>query len=127
MTPLSNRQTQNPTMRSMMGRRPLSARDELDEGLDRFDSASDAAKDRALSVQHPYTFEYRPEAIAMGMPRGRMAGVMAQDLERAPLSREVVHDTPRGKMLSVPKALSLNLALTGRLAERLDELEARRR
>ncbi len=58
---------------------------------------------------------------------GRWTGVMAQDMERSEAGRRVVRDTPEGKMLDIPRAVSTSLAASARLHERLRELEAEHR
>lgn len=88
--------------------------------------ASDEEKDAAANALKPVTYEYKPEARAMGMPGGRVAGIIAQDAERAPLSKTMVDDTPQGKMVDQVKATSLALALVGRMNERLRALEGKR-
>lgn len=54
---------------------------------------------------------------------GRWTGVMAQDMERSEAGRRVVRDTPDGKMLDIPRAVSTTLAASARLHERLRALE----
>lgn len=85
----------------------------------------------------PYTYRYRPEAAAMitaergdGLEgyrdrREPRAGIMAQDLERTPLGRSAVIDTPQGKRIDSDRAVSLALAETAALEKRMRELEGR--
>lgn len=54
---------------------------------------------------------------------GRFSGVMAQDLEKSKAGKEIVFETPEGKMLDTNKALSASLASSARLHERLRKLE----
>ena len=75
----------------------------------------------------PKSFEYRDPAYAPNpqSPHGRYLGVMAQDLERIPeIGRQLVIDTPEGKRISTPAAVSALLAGVGRLDERMRSLEA---
>ena len=51
---------------------------------------------------------------------------MAQDLERSEAGRDLVEDTPRGKMVDYGRALPLLLASAARLNDRLDKLESKR-
>lgn len=52
-------------------------------------------------------------------------GVMAQDIERSPVGRQVVKNTPSGKMLDVPQLTGALAAAIGRLNERLRSVEGR--
>lgn len=54
---------------------------------------------------------------------GRWDGAMAQDLEKSEAGKRVVRDTPEGKMLDIPKTVSMTLATSARLHERLRKLE----
>jgi hypothetical protein len=72
--------------------------------------------DQPLSPQHPRD------------PNARFGGVMAQDLERVPeIGRQLVTDTPRGKMVEPAAGLSAVMMGLGRLHERLSALEGARR
>lgn len=85
--------------------------------------------DKFLDYLHPYSFKYkRPEdEPAMGSPTGgQYMGVMAQDVERVPgIGKQLVKDTPRGKMLSTPATMAALAAGVGRLNERLKMLEGK--
>jgi len=73
-------------------------------------------------------YNYSPHAQgALGQPKGPQYGVMAQQLERTPLGRSMVYDTPHGKMVDTNRAAMGSLGMIGRLGERVDELEGRRR
>jgi hypothetical protein len=74
-------------------------------------------EDVALSAR---AFDYKDERHG----RGRHLGVMAQDLERSKIGREMVTETPGGKMVSKDKMLMAALASSARLAKRVDMLEA---
>jgi hypothetical protein len=77
--------------------------------------------DAVLDALSPKSYSYKDEKYG----KGRRAGIMAQDLERTPAGKRVVEDRPDGKMLDVNKALSLALASSARLNERVRELEGK--
>lgn len=77
--------------------------------------------DELLAELTPKTYRYKDEKHGEGV----RVGIMAQDLERSALGRTIVISTPEGKMLDVPKALSLALAAVARLDARVRELEQR--
>lgn len=92
-----------------------------------YSSAPPREQDRALSAMHPKSFRYKKEALEMGAPPGRIDGVMAQDLQKAPLSRTVVNERPGEPLtLNRDKAISLALAGVARLNERVDEALSKR-
>lgn len=83
------------------------------------------ALDQTARGAHGYGYEYRPEARdRLGLPGGARYGIMAQDLERTPIGRTMVRDTPAGKVIDRDAALTGSLGLIGRLGERVDQLEA---
>jgi hypothetical protein len=83
---------------------------------------ADEQVDEMLAKLSPKAYSYKDEKHGVG-PR---VGIMAQDLERSSLGRDIVDDTTEGKMIDVNKALSLALAAVARLDKRVRELEARR-
>ena len=103
------------------------------EGLGQAGAGTDAAmgwspreQDATLRSIDPKTFEYRsPHRRVLDLPSGKVYGTMAQDLERTPLGRTMVRDTPMGKMIDNRVATGATLGLIGRLGERLDSLESR--
>ena len=85
--------------------------------------------DDLMSETKPYSFDYnnkgRKLQAALGNdPDGRQYGVMAQDLERSPVGRSMVVDTPAGKVVDTNKAAMASLAANARLNERLERMEA---
>lgn len=86
--------------------------------------------DRFLDHLEPYSYQYdNPEdEPSLGAPTGgRYLGVMAQDVERTPeVGRQLVQNTPRGKVLNGPATMSALAAGVGRLHERLKALEEER-
>jgi hypothetical protein len=89
--------------------------------------ATAAGSKTALQPVSPYLYQYKPAAAAsMGTDTAPRAGVMAQDLEKSPLLQDLVEDTPGGKVIDGPKALSANLAMAAGLDKRLRKLEGKR-
>jgi len=83
---------------------------------------SRGAVDATMDDLRPRQFEYRQDTGLDTRPR---AGILAQDLERTPLGRSIVRETPRGKALDVGQLSGANSAMIGRLNERLRKLEAK--
>lgn len=54
----------------------------------------------------PYIFEYKDKKHG----KGKWAGVMAQDLEKTKIGREIVEEVDGVKMINIPKIASLSLA-----------------
>ena len=78
--------------------------------------------DNALDNTVPYSFNYRP---GMGQQPGKQLGVMAQDLQRSPLTNAMVTPTPRGLAINPAKAVGPIVAMVGRLGERVKKVERR--
>lgn len=78
----------------------------------------------ALGPVEPFTFRYKPEfAAAQGTDTAPRPGVMAQDLERSPVLRSAVVQTPLGKALDRDRLLQADTALLAGLDKRLRKLE----
>lgn len=78
----------------------------------------------------PYTYEYNETAQDKGMPPGRRAGVMAQDLEKSRAGRRLVHEDEDGhKMVDYgsPQGLSTMMAGLAAVNEKVDRLKKGRR
>lgn len=90
-------------------------------GMDQAPGPGD--EDDLLRALRGYTYEYNPEAQAMGAGEGPQYGIMAQDVEQTRLGQQMVDDTPQGKMLPLAKTGTTALALLGRVGERLEGLE----
>ena len=56
--------------------------------------------------------------------KGKQVGVMAQDLEKTQLGRQMVEDTPEGKRVNYGKGLGLVVASQARINERLNQIGA---
>lgn len=89
---------------------------------------ADVKADELTRSIRPQTYEYKPEATAaFGLHPGQRYGVMAQDLEKTPLGKTMVVNTPMGKMIEPRAALGATLAALGRLGQRLDLLESEKK
>lgn len=77
----------------------------------------------ALGDVEPYSYRYKPEAaMSMATDTDPRLGVMAQDLEKTSMS-PLVEDTPEGKAIDGPKAVSALMALVAAQEKRLEKLE----
>lgn len=74
--------------------------------------------DYARSLK-PKTFLYKDEPA--GTPK--RLGVMAQDMEESEIGESTVSDTPAGKMVHMPRAVSAALASVGEMRKELDALK----
>jgi hypothetical protein len=79
--------------------------------------------DAMLDGLRPVGWRYKDPKFG----EGRHSGIMAQAMERSEAGKQVVVDTPDGKMLDVRKALGAALASSARLNERLRKLEGAER
>ena len=73
----------------------------------------------------PYSFEYK-NAGKPGTARGPVVGVMAQDLQKSPLGRDMVTESKDGLQVDAVKAISAALAGNADLHHRVKALEHRR-
>ena len=81
-------------------------------------------QDATMRGIRPMTWEYKPGAqAALGLPAGRHGGPMAQNLEKTPMGRGMVVDTPQGKVIDQRVAVPGILNMIGRIGERLDHVE----
>ncbi len=72
------------------------------------------------------TYEYTPQAQAqLGMPAGRRAGVMAEDVKQTPAAG-MVNDT-KPASINIPRATSFALAAVAQLNKRLAAVEGRKK
>jgi hypothetical protein len=79
-----------------------------------------------LGDVEPYEFEYTPRGRKKGGIAGRLAGVMAQQLELGPKGREAVREDEDGtKRLDVARSLSLALAAGADHERRMRALEGK--
>lgn len=82
--------------------------------------------DEAASVGlKPFTYRYKsPHDEPRSAPTGHeYAGVMAQNLEKHPLTAQTVQHTPAGLKVEIPSMVSLLSGMAGRHHDRLDEHE----
>lgn len=79
---------------------------------------------RMLDQLAAYSFKYKNPEAPGAMPGQRM-GIMAQDLERSPLGRQFVRETPDGtKQVDFGSMAGTQLAASAMLNERLDRHES---
>ena len=80
-----------------------------------------------LDALKAVTFEYKDPKQA-GAGDGEQLGIIAQDLEKAgPVGKQMVQDTPEGKMVDFGKGFGAILAAQVELNERLKEVENRKK
>ncbi len=116
------------TLDGHRGPRPLSGVQTIDPFED--DGVSDERRkkaSRSSSSADPYSataaidaspavsYEYKD---GTGLPEGRRSGVMAQNLERSPAGRAIVHNTPQGKTVDSFGAATLGLAGLSEMRQR---------
>lgn len=71
-----------------------------------------------------YDYNYKnPEKP--GQSEGRKTGVMAQDLEKSKMGKQMVEDTPEGKMVNMAEGYGAVLAAQANLNKRLKEIESK--
>ena len=68
-----------------------------------------------------YAYQYNYKDPAHG--EGKQVGVMAQDLEKSQLGKQMVENTPQGKMVDYGHGLAAILASQANIHSRLKELE----
>ena len=69
-----------------------------------------------------YAYQYNYKDSNHGA--GKQVGVMAQDLEKTQLGKQMVEDTPEGKQINAAKGLGLAMASQARLNQRLNSIGA---
>jgi hypothetical protein len=83
--------------------------------------AGDSDANDFMNALDAYMFRYRDES----RNEPRRLGVMAQDLEESDIGREMVHETPRGKVVDTKRATMAALAALASLHDRVKRLEGR--
>lgn len=79
---------------------------------------------RMLEALHPKSYEYRDASIP-GTAPGKRYGILAQDLEKSPMGKSLVRETPHGKMIDVGQATGAMLAALAELNQRVKKVEGR--
>lgn len=69
------------------------------------------------------TFKYKEPDGQMGKTPGTHIGVIAQQIEKAPLGKSLILDTPEGKAIDIPSAVGTLLAAATDANDRLRDLE----
>lgn len=75
---------------------------------------SDDESNKMLSTLKAKTFSYKDDP-----KKGKQLGILAQDLEKSPMGKAMVIETPKGKHIDMEKALSAVLAVQSTLDKRL--------
>lgn len=86
----------------------------------------DGSKAIRSFLDHISAHEYRYKDDAQGMPvagKGRYVSPMAQELEKTELGKDMVMDTPEGKVVDYGKGFGAMLAANADLHDRLKRLE----
>ena len=73
----------------------------------------------------PMEYKYKSRAIDKGSPKGKVVGIMAQQVEKTPASDMVGEDEDGVKMLDGQKAISLALASLSSLNSRMKKMEGK--
>lgn len=81
----------------------------------------DGAVRKTLKGLREFAYRYKDEKFG----EGDQVGVMAQDLERTPIGKQVVRETPAGKMVDGVKLSGFNTAALVNLSRRIEELEGK--
>lgn len=92
-----------------------------DENLKHKVRGADEAIKETLDELKPYYWEYKNPTFGTG----EYVGVMAQDLEKTPVGKLVVFDTPEGKMINTQKLVPMMMAALASQQKRINELEAK--
>lgn len=93
--------------------------------------SSDASKviTEFMDALKSYTYEYKKGAKQPGgkpNPEGEVSGVMAQDLEKTELGKQMVTDTKNGKVVDYAQGMAPLLASIAELNKRLKNLEGKK-
>lgn len=94
-----------------------------DENMKKDIKSNDHKYDDMMSKLKGYEFKYKDEKHG----EGDRVGIMAQDLEKSEIGKKLVKDTPEGKQIDVKNALGAIMASQARLAQRLKDLEKKKK
>ena len=85
---------------------------------------SDSEIDAFLESLQPSTYDYNKEATSQGAPENRQMGVMAQDMEKSPMGKSMVHENEDGKkMVDGEQTVGALIAVAANLNKRIKQLE----
>jgi hypothetical protein len=91
------------------------------------DISDDEIDELLKGMSEPASYEYTEDAHKKGAPTGMHSGVMAQDLEKTKLGKQMVSETAAGdKQVDIPMAVSTLMATTGVLGRRIKKLEGKK-
>ncbi len=86
-------------------------------------NATDAI-DQFMNALKSYTYEYKEgQKKEEGTPKGEVTSVMAQDLEKSDIGKQMVIDTPDGKMVNYAQGMAPLFAAIAELNKRTKKLE----
>lgn len=88
-------------------------------------SAEKPDMDAFLASLKPLSFKYKDPASPGAAP-GENVGVTAQDVEKTPVGKTMVRNTPDGKMLDMQKGFSVILAGLAALHDKYEQMEKER-
>jgi hypothetical protein len=90
-------------------------------------SASDSIESFMDALQS-YSYNYKKDKAPNGKenPKGEVKSVMAQDLEKSDLGKQMVIDTPGGKMVDYAQGMAMMLAGLAELNKKTKELEKKK-
>lgn len=77
-----------------------------------------------LEELRPVKFRYK-DPDEPGTAPGQRYGVIAQDLERTPVGKSLVRDTPSGKMIDTNQAVPVLLASIAKMRDEMDKMRAK--
>lgn len=80
-----------------------------------------------LDAMKAYSYKYKPSVEGKkGAPKGEHVSPMAQDLEKSEVGKDMVEDTPEGKVVDYGRGFGAMLAAQANLHERLKKLEGKK-
>jgi len=95
----------------------------MKKNIKKSDSEATNKVDEFLNALESYTYEYKDEKNG----KGEKSGVMAQDLEKSELGKQMVEDTKDGKMVDVSQGFSAMLASISELNKEIQEMKKKKK
>lgn len=77
--------------------------------------------DETLESMSPFLWEYKNPAFG----EGEYVGVMAQDLQKSPVGKQMIEETPQGLMVNANKMLSFLMGTVVHQQRKIKQLEAK--
>lgn len=91
-----------------------------DEALKKDIEPAEEEVELFLSTVSPKKYKYVSKEFG---PEGDRYGIMAQDLEKSPMGKSLVRNTPKGKMVDTVQGFGALLAATAQLHKKIQKLE----